>query len=49
MFLAITAIKLKPSLIGAFLRLFQETNPRLVADQPDWLGADVPPMHLPIP
>ena len=41
MFLAITTVKLKPSSIDAFLRLFQETNPGLVADQPGWLGAEV--------
>ena len=35
----ITKVKLKPGLADACAKLFRETNPVLVREEPDWLGA----------
>jgi len=37
--LIITRVKLKPDSTAAVVQLFTETNPDLVRDEPDWLGA----------
>lgn len=39
MFIAITKVQLKPGAVDAVKELFAETNPALVADQPDWIEA----------
>lgn len=37
--MVITKVKLKPGSTEACAQLFRETNPDLVRNQPDWLGA----------
>lgn len=37
--MVITKVKLKPGSIDACAQLFRETNPDLVRNEPDWLGA----------
>ena len=41
MHIAVTKVKLKPGTAADCARLFEETNPALVRDQPDWLGAQM--------
>ena len=41
MFAIITEVDLKPGAGPEIPALFQETNPDLVRDQPDWLGAEM--------
>ncbi len=40
MFLVITTIQLKPGALDDGIALLQQTTPDLVADQPDWIGAE---------
>mgnify|MGYP000430434041 CR=1 FL=1 len=37
--MVVTKVKLKPGSTESCAQLFRETNPDLVRDQPDWLGA----------
>lgn len=39
MFVVITRVKLKPDSAKLCAKIFEETNPELVADEADWLGA----------
>ncbi len=39
MYVVMTRVKLKPDTHKACAKMFEETNPRLVANEPDWLGA----------
>lgn len=39
MYVVMTRVELKPDAQEACARLFEETNPALVEDQTDWLGA----------
>ena len=39
MFVVMTRVQLKPGTHEQCATLFRETNPALVADEPDWLGA----------
>jgi hypothetical protein len=39
MYVVMTRDKLKPNTHGTCAELFDETNPLLVRDEPDWLGA----------
>ena len=41
MFAVITEVALKPGAGPEVAALFEETNPALVRDQPDWLGAEM--------
>ena len=37
--LVVTKVKLKPGSAKAFAQLFKDTNPELVREEADWLGA----------
>jgi len=39
MYVVMTRIKLKPNTHKACAKLFEETNPELVRNEPDWVGA----------
>jgi quinol monooxygenase YgiN len=41
MYLVMTKVVLKPDSIDACVKLFEETNPDLVRNQPHWLGAQM--------
>ena len=39
MYVVLTRVKLKPDSHKACAKMFEETNPELVSNEPDWLGA----------
>jgi len=39
MFVVMTRVKLKPGTHERCAKLFEDTNPDLVSEEPDWLGA----------
>ncbi len=39
MYVVITRVKLKPNTQKKCAKIFEETNPKLVNSEPDWLGA----------
>ena len=39
MFVVMTRVKLKPDSANICAKIFEDSNPELVANEPDWLGA----------
>lgn len=41
MFIVVTRVKLKPNTSDLCAKLFAQSNPALVKDEPDWMGAQM--------